>query len=523
MPKLVLPLPDTYSGISRPIVMSVIRALNFITEINPDTPIYYNGHNNIAAQFNSTTGALAPFDSAKFNHFQKVKITVTERPEESDLLTQRVFQHDALLCFWDKPLRVEAKPVYSKTEFVVNFSFRAADKQAAQAWVDSMRSRIAMGRVEHTHQADYEFGMPYEYFMILKEIWRLREAQAGYGQTFPDWFHSCLADKATILTKADGTEPFLVFKETQMNFLGAFDFSGAAEATKVGDGAQWEISFDYKFHIDKPIQMVLNYPQIIHNQLLDEKWRGNNTDVAYSRMMADRSHQQRSFDVLRMLNNYYFGTFEGVRIPYFDDWHPLYNQPDYTQLFQCAVCIDPQNPREIWNLSVFEDFFANLKLEWTDDFLAYVKAQGHRLFTRTQSLFLVNVIEDQHWLSADQLEINQDLLITTKTDRDLRKTYHIRVYVLHDLTKLSKQATDELLQKPEICLPILEAIDPTLPGKGLMPGVIGDRLVVRTEYLDAIKSANTSNKKYTRGGQLLRLNVGLMTVVTHREEDHGRI
>lgn len=515
MPNIVLPIPDVYSGITRPIVMSVIRALDFITEISDETPVFFNGPNNIASTFNSTTGKLEPFNSAKYNQSQKVKITVTEGPEESDLLTQRVLQHDALLCFWDQPLRIEAKPVYSKTEYIVEFSFRTVDKQAADAWLNSMRARIAMGRAEITHQADYEYGMPYEYFMILREIWRLRENQGGYGQTFPEWFNACLPQhKATILTKADGTEPYLVFKETQMNFLGAFDFSGVPTPDKDSDGATWTVSFSYKFHVDKPTMMVLKYPQIIHNQLLDEKWRGNNIDTSYGRMIADRSHQQRSYDFMRQLNNWYFGRFEGVRIPYFDDWIPLRSQEDYSQLFQCAVCIDPENPTAIWNISSFEDYFAELKLEWTDEFLAFLKLQGSRLFTRTQSIFHVDVIEDQNWLGASQLTIDQDLNIHTVTPCDIRKNYHIRVYILHDLTKLAKPATDELLNHPEICVPILEALNPDITKP---PKVVGDRLVNRNDYLEIIRNTNTSNKRYTRNGQLLRLNVGRFTVVTHRE------
>lgn len=521
MPNIVLPIPDTYSGITRPIVLSVIRALDFITEISPDTPVYFNGANNIGAQFNSTTGALTSFDSAKFNHLQKVKITVTESPEESDLLTQRVLQHDALFCFWDEALRVEAKPVYSKTEYVVEFEFRGADRQAAETWKNSMRARIAMGRAEHTHQADYEYGMPYEYFLILKEIWRLRENQAGYGQTFKQWFDACLPQhKATILTKADGTEPYLVFKETQMNFLGAFDFTGVPQADRDGEGATWKTTFSYKFHVDKPTNMVLKYPQIIHNQLLDEKWRGNNTDASYARMIADRSHHQRGYDFMRQLNNWYFGRFEGIRIPYFDDWIPLRTQPDYTQLFQCAVCIDPDQPTQIWNLSQFEDFFAELKLEWTDSFLAFLKLQGMRLFTRTQSIFLVTVTEDQVLLGPGLLQLDNDLNVSTTSPRDLRKTYHLQVYLLHDLTKLSKQATDELVNHPEICIPILTALKPDL---NPLPKVVGGRLVNRNDYLTAIGQVITSNKKYTKGGQLLRLNVGCFTVVTHKEEGHERI
>lgn len=515
MPKLLYPLPETQMSISRPVILSVIRALNHLTEIKDDTPIIFNGASDLAISFNATTGSHKPFDSAKFNHYQKVQIVTTERAAEDDLLTQRVHHHDALLCFWDEALRIEAKPVYSRTECVVSFTFRAADRRSAEAWRDSIRSRVAMGRAEITHQADYEYGIPPEYYLVLHELHRLREAQGGYNQTFKEWFMASIPEqKFTVLTKLDGTEPHPVFKETQMNFIGAFDFTGEPEATKNSDSPTWEISVDYKFFYDKPIQMSLVYPQFIHNQLLDEKWRGVNTNTSYARMLADRSHMQRSYDYMRQLTNFYFGNTEGLKIPYFDEWSPLHQQPDYSQLFQVAICIDPANPTELVSIQEFEDPFTEAKFEWQPYMLDFLRLQGDRIFRRTKSIFFATVVEDQDWLDPTQLVIDNDLNLYRVQPCNIRKQYHLRFYILNDLTKLDAVATEELLNNPQVCLPVLDSFLP-----GAVPKVIGDRLVVRRDYLDIIAKIRDKSNRYSRGSRAMSFNVGCYTIVTHKQGD----
>lgn len=508
MPTVTLPIPESYMSIERPVSLDVIRQVKTMTQISDnDLVISYRGISEVSQLIN---GSLTPIenvgDSAYFRQVGKLSAVVSEQPDETSLLTLPLHYNDAMLVFNDSALRTNLKPVYYPTDVTIEFSYRAESRQLASAWRDHIRNRIYQNGEVLNHELAYEFGIPKTFLITLGEIHRLRENVSGYGEEFGVWFKNHVSKKLTVLTKMDGTKPHLVFKEKQLNVQGWFDFTEPPALDKGDIGSTWVVNFSYKFRYDKPSYMVMNYPLTVHNQLLPSPFRGGGVDTTYHRMVGDMSYSNQRYDLFRKIENHYYEQFEGIRIPFFDEWYPT-SLPFSQAALMLVLCrIDPEDPTLILDLNDLGDYV--LKQELKDYFTKYrtTLTQGKT------NPFVISLYEYEFRISPEDVYIDENLVIRTTRPMDLRKVYRIHIGLTTDLSILTETAEESLRNEPSMCLAILRALGPTLESRGLLPTVVGNRLIPRTQYKTALDNIRTTHPAY-KGGRGYT-NVGLFVIRT---------
>jgi hypothetical protein len=515
MPRLVLPVPEIHSAFTRPVILQVLRQLSWLTELSERTRIVFNGYEGVALTFdlNGNDG-----DSAQFDQSQRLYVTITERPVDEFILSENPHRRDALPIFNDPSLNVIIKPGYQSFEYRLTIEFRAEDKTAAEHWYSTMTARTAMDRAEITHSAEYEYAIPVAYYPILLEIHRLREAQGGYGQTFEQWWQQSASKKFTVLTDSAGKPRDIVFKEKQLNFLGWFDFTVAPEPTKGDTGSLWTISFDYVVRMDKPAVMVFHYPFVIHNQILSERFAGNNLDLRYPAMRGDKSLSNQRNDYFRSLEVHYNTTRRPIRIPYYDDWIAPQRLLFVSVIYDILTGPAPSDLRTLINFNQLEDSELGGRYVLKPHFLDYIQTCGQGIFQQGMSTFCVYAYENEGQIQPQDLELLPDFTVRTRFDMDLRKRYHVRIGVLVDLSLLQKSAVDALLNNPAVCLDTLKGLDPTLEKKGLLPKVVGGRLVNRADFTKAVAEILDTNKAYVAADGISRALVGAFGVVAWRRD-----
>lgn len=515
MPRLVLPVPEIHSAFTRPVILQVLRQLSWLTELSERTRIVFNGYEGAALTFdlNGTDG-----DSAQFDQTQRLYVTITERPVEEFILSENPHRRDALPIFNDPALGVEIKPGYQSFEYRITIEFRAEDKTAAEHWYSGMTARTAMDRAEITHSASYEYAIPVSYYPILLEIHRLRENQGGYGQTFEQWWQQCASKKFTVLLDAAGKPRDIVFKETQLNFLGWFDFTVAPEPTKGDVGSLWTISFDYVVRMDKPAVMVFHYPFVIHNQLLPKKYSGDNLDLSYPAMRGDKSLSNQRNDYFRSLEVHYNTTRRPIRIPYYDDWVAPQRLMFISVLYDILTGPSATDRHSLINFNELEDAELGGHYVLKPHFLEYIQTCGSGIFQQGMSVVSLHAYEDRGQIQPEDLELLPDLTVRTRFEMDLRKRYHVRIGILVDLSILQKSAVETLLNKPDVCLDTLKGLDPTLEKKGLLPRVVGGRLVNRSDFTKAVAEILDTNKAYVAVDGIFRATVCAFGVVVWRRD-----
>lgn len=514
MPKVMLPIPESYVTITRPVVLEVVRNIRDITGIADDRfRISYQGYPEQTHLFGSSLGTPAdPSDTAFFKELGKVSVRVNEQYMEDYIQTNRPHYADELAVFLDPVLNIQMKPVRHFSEIQIDFKYRAESIQAAKAWTDMIRYQLSEQRVEHVHDIPYEFGIPEAFIMILGELHRLRESQGGYGEDFGQWFNNHVSGKITTLTSLDGSATHLVFKETQKNVYGWFDFTTPPVAEPGESGSTFVATVTYTFRYEKPTAIAFYYPNVVHNQLLPKKYRGDQTDTMYSRMVGGMSYQNQRYDLFRKEQNHWVEQFEGIRIPTFDDWLPSWLPNAFANLMLVMCQIRPNDLRYIGSVLNIPGY--GIAEPW----LSFMKAIPERNLHLSASPFTILVFQDNELLDPHSLSIDEDLVITTNFDMDIRKTYHVMLGIVVDLSLLSEEATLRLINQPNVCIPLMKALDPTLESRGLIPKVIGNRKVVEHDYHEAVRQMITTGRRPYMNQVKIMANVGMFCVVAHRNE-----
>ncbi|WP_233874783.1 hypothetical protein [Paraburkholderia adhaesiva] len=267
MPKLLLAVPETYDSVTRPIIYDVTRQLFAWTGLPADTPILYPSAYGSVQQPGSEL--LQEPLKAELAFDDQVSIEVDEVVEQDRILSTAVLYPDNLFIFRDARVETILKPVYSSTEITINFRFRSIDEVKAKRWREQMRVRVSQLRDVLLINIRYAYQIPPQALVILAEIHQLMENVAGYGDSFEQWFRAHVSPAATVESNLSGEQQQVAFTERQMRIVGLWDFEGAPEpGSKEDEGGTWTIGVAFRFKYDKPVSVVMEYPQMIHNQLI---------------------------------------------------------------------------------------------------------------------------------------------------------------------------------------------------------------------------------------------------------------
>lgn len=457
MPYIAVEIPNTYMAITRPVTVEVARSLIKTMGLPTDTGIDFFGSSEAGRQIGSEMEALSD-NRNRFPYSGRINIEVTEEYIEDRTLSTAVKRKDNLPYFIDRALRIIARPVYVGTEATISFRYRAKDRASALKWRDEFQSRAAQGRGELLHEINYHYGIPPEYLIILSRLHALRESQAGYGEDLATWLRKCLTNKTTKLTTQAGTEPRLVVAEQQIGVLGWFDFVAyPSNPERAGEGGAWEAGFDYKFQYDKVTATTLQYPLVIHSQVVDD-------DLYPSTPVYKMTQRDRLPSYSRFLFDGFTDLYKetpkcrlgGVMIPSFDEWVPRYVAPWTSTLLVAMIATDPNDPRDVLNLNQLGDHYIDPTLA------EFMQGEAPFMHLQNQSVFNVGMFLWDVPLEDITLTVDSDLNVRTTYDMSLRENYHFRLAITNDYTTLAPNAIERLRNNGLAALELIKLLDPSL-------------------------------------------------------------
>lgn len=483
MPKLLLEIPETVESISRPVVHTVIDDLLKWLRIKDRPAIVYLGGSS-----QPPTERGFGSENAKYNVFNseaRIFIEVTEDYPEYLVGTQAQQRVNEFVEFYDKDLGVSIKPMYQPIQVSVDFKIRTSDKASAQQIQQSWK-RLMTGAMQlYHHTVSYHYPLPLEQMAILLEIHKAREAQGGYGDTPGEWFKKCFSKKMTVISDRAGHNLQFVIRENQTGIQGWYDF--AAEIPKFdkdADGGSWTATVNYQFQYDRVEGTVLEFPLMVHNQLLPTHLY--NTELL-PEIDGGRPYRNYSGILAKYFEEYNKPKagmgIGGVSIPHFDEWIQETKFPHTQTIARIMLQVDPNNRNAILNLGDIGEWELDLRM------LKHLKAMGNDIFRFNSALAHITVCEGQTLLDPSNLMISNDLDIFYTKDLALRKNYHFNIAINYNLTALSEKAFISLAKDGALFRQILLMIDPTLPFRGEMPYIQPDGSIRLRDAVSSIGSA----------------------------------
>lgn len=457
-----LPLNDVMQSVERPVIFQIIRSLQTITQISMNTQIRFYGNDAKAAQFNSTITKDEESDNL-WPHRENITIEVEDDFDPDHMLSMSVKTPNTPCVFLDKDLDIGIRPVYTPTIVRISFSFKAADENAAKRWRNEIRSRYAMGREVMMHTVNYAYHVPEEYIYILKEIYRLRENVEGHGDTFEEWFKSNMTNKASLVCNMAGSQSIWMISEVQSGIQGVFDFEAVPEKPEREDEPNlWAVRFTYQFKYDKPINSMMIYPPVIHQQVLSLKYRDNPEDYSYQKVWKQYSQAQLGLSKFQVdekdrasLSNC------GLNIPPFDKFVPSWVPVATVRAATILSVITPADQRTLFNLSELGEF--NIRTEILD----FIRDSEWRyMCTPYASILQLHYYENHHIKEQSMITVDHDLNVKAVSNLNMRRVHRVRLSLVANLSFLTSEALQRLKDYPGVASLIANAINQAINSMG---------------------------------------------------------
>lgn len=455
---VTLPVDDVLQTVERPVVMDVIRRVMELSRISSKTPIRFYGVEAKAAQHNSTLTKDAEYEN-RWPHRENIVIEVDEDIDKDHLLSTTIKGEDQHYVFLDEELGVSIKPVKMSTLVRISVKYKAIDENEAKKWRNDIATRFADSRDINIHTIEYAWHLPDSYVALLKEIHRLRENQAGYGDPFDRWFGKHSSNRVSYLTNQAGSRGFWAVSEVQSPVQGQFDFEGMpSKAEREDEPNLWVVSFDYVFRYDKPIEAVMRYPLIVHQQLLSRTFRPDTSVYSLQNAWLNYSKAEGATAKFRVdARDLVYRSNRGLTIPDFDVFLPASVPAATANVATILTTIESENKRYLLDINDLGDY--NL-VKVVLDFIV----QSERTFVTKpyQSVVQLHLYAGTTIVNQEQLTLDASGRISTVADLDMRRVYHLRLSLVTDLTYLPDAALRRLKANPQAAALLVKAINLSL-------------------------------------------------------------
>lgn len=464
MASYVYPTPEVYKSVTRPVAMQIIRNMFTITGIDPK--VFRSKMIGMVESEKVPGSAIddkAPNDEQLQNRLSSDKKFSMEIEEEflGDLVTavKRPNNHPV---FYDPALKLSIKPVRLQVKTKISVIVNFMDKVSANNWLRQIKAQILQTGLTHYHTIDYHYPLPRNIVAQLMHMHKLRENVDGYGESFGQWCRRCFVKTYDIITNEAGQGKQFVIREKQTNIYGWFDFDFVpTKAEKESDRAGgWNIQFDYYFYYDRPDNLVISFPLMVHNQLISQEYFNPERPLNRDSYRSFSSITDEAYDrIVATVNTHSYTRRPGIPAPIFDDWNCGQDPKGFVQFSRTLLSLDPADKKWLVNL---DELSADYSLK--PIILDFINKSGNSVFKTYDSIFNIVLYRWDSLLGPEHLNLVKPNKIVTPLDLSLRDMYHIVIYLLVDLSLLSDKGWDDLLND---CKVFHEYAEMLFPGTGV--------------------------------------------------------
>lgn len=506
MPYAHRTIPEIHKTVVRPVVAEVVKDILKVMRINNEMPIEYLGSmSNLIPRKASIDGATE--EENIFTTGQRVTISVSDEYTDMNLLSEPILKQNAPLIFKDEAVKTFVYPVYHQREFSVDITLHAPDRVTVGRWLRNIKSRVSSLVVNSLHHVDYSYNIPIEIMVLLMDVHNRRERIAGYGDNTAEWFNKHFTKKFSFVVNQAGKGATPVIRESQIKVMGNYSFgmSTPKKERKSDMNGGWEISFTYKFWLDVPEEVVISFPLLVHQTLLDQKF------IDYSLpewVDVYRSNESYSEHVLSYFNSnrtipHPLDINPGIPIPACDDW--LRDIPQHKYFRDCfrILLIMEEGNTTLCNLAQLGDY------AFTDLTLKYLRGTYNKIVGEYfRNVFHLSVWRWNNLQDFFEVKTTPDLDVLFTGPINMRDTYHLLIEIVTDLSTLTDDALRDLTEHWDFTN---ELIDKMYPGD--YDKLTKDDIGNINKLKDILKEIDKDYDLLKYPSSLLPVTVGGFTIV----------
>lgn len=510
MPTFIQEVPELDACVRRPVIAKVIDDLFAQTNIDPnEVRVYQMGRSAVIPQLNSTIDKTE--NAERLNTETRVEVTMSE--EITNTVNAPVLYPNAISVFRDAALNVSVVPTIVSTKTSINIRFVGGSRAEALNWRQAINRQVSQRVFNPIHTVNFYYPIPQEFMYALSKIHELRENVAGYNESFGDWLKANFINRFSVVTDSAGRNTQFVIREQQTNIIGYYDFGeDVVEVEKENDAGSYAAEFTYTFFHERPDNIVLTYPIVIHNQIVPAQIRDDRQveDAHPTNYYLDNSSKAFESFAFGVNKQPRHPRFSGFPVPYFDEWYPSYRQRYYQNLLRVTCQVSPNDVRWVTNIPDVNPY------EISADIIEYMKRRPQAMTRHRDHLFHISLHRWDELFASDELQVDENLKVTAPVDMDLRDMWHFNIDILNDLSMLSEEGLDDLCKSPDVLDKWKELFDTPDDLDDLIKNPDGSYRP--GDVLDKIDESNNQND-FINGSKAPGIKtVGLYRIIARKEK-----
>lgn len=492
--------------VTRPILIEVGYGIKELLGIDKDTYVKYDIKDNIIIKKNKL-GNIRIDNTTKS---EMMYVESTESGLDEHELALIPIRPDFRPIYVDKDIRAKFQPIHHPRRITLRVKYLARSKSKMFSVINRLRLYTANDGGYNDLSLSYSYALPNYIGKLLIEINRLKNKRLDPALTLEEYINSTFDNRVDIANSIDGDifKSNLVIRESQSRIEG-YITDNLHEITPEYDEefAEWSLEFEYTFVYEKPISLLLRYPILIYNTMIDKFFRNF---IKPKKLSKDAYRSARSSDLYAVTQpdrsfklrdgNYY------LTIPEVDREKLPYPPAFYARMFSVLVIVDEEDKRTLFNIADMP------KVKFRDHVLEFIlTSELDYVGEKFQSLFYIELYKDQT-KDNNKVILYEDGTLRTEYDMELTSTYRVVFNVLTDLNMLKKSAYNRVKEyfKSEVENNVVTA-NPTLgdtrysPNHNIHSNITQvDSKYMLTTYLNLIAVDDTYVYKKVSEGTLIQ-------------------
>ena len=445
--KVVIPITNSESTVTRLIVKSVIEQLMYTTEMAEIADIQYIPRGGITAMAQMNT-VEEPLKLDVENHIQ-----VEYKETTNDQFDYSKYQFEYPAIFKASALGIQILPMHSKVQLEMTLTYKSKSYSDLTLWLAAFNRRLLNTVAMSYHDVLYNYTLPTDAMAYLTQVYDLMEAVAPYDITLNTFLqHHFCTEGIIVRQNLNDSKQAMAINVKNTGCIGTFtQLPEIVETSKEPPMSQ--VSFTYVLDYDRVNAIILEYQMYIHNQVIDLVFLRKYEDRRYhaNPHAGNRTFTQAVNAVTQ--NQYGVADYPDAGTNTGDGWAPTTIPPSTYTATVFPIQLDLTNLVDILDLTLLSQFnypawLISLMRVHSDKLCAF------GVWPVNLELFEVNATN-----TLMPIFVNSEFHLTSKLVLNPRNRYYVRVSVLTNLLKMDFSA---MQKDPWNLNALLQWIDPAV-------------------------------------------------------------